>query len=34
MERESQDRLLDRFDLREALQLYPEFEAEVHRRLE
>lgn len=33
VERVSQDDLLDTFDLREALQLYPAFEGELRKRL-
>lgn len=32
--RVSRDRMLERFDVREAMQMYPAFEAEAHRALE
>jgi hypothetical protein len=32
--RVGRDRLMERFDVREAMQLYPAFEAEAHRTLE
>ena len=34
VERVQQDDLMERFDLREALQFYPAFEEEIHRRME
>lgn len=34
LDRVSQRNLMDRFDVREAVQLYPAFEMEVHRRFE